>query len=202
MPKHSISRVINVTYRDEKGMYFKYCEDRETSALMVQHRETQRHYRITNKSRWLDFKEERASSALFIPSLWYNSRFLLSFTCKRRIIKLISRYSTYMAPHLSASLMPSPSLFLPTSRRCRRDLHSSFSLSSPPVYCPSLFSIFLSYVMFYFIPLLLLRTSALLLPHRYFRWLYTGEKERGEYYSKQDLHFYDAAIFYRRHRRE
>lgn len=77
--------------------------------------ETPRYYRITNKSRWLDFKEERASSALFIPSLWYNSRFLLSFTCKRRVVKLISRYSTYA--RLRASLPRPPSLFLPTSRR-------------------------------------------------------------------------------------
>lgn len=105
MPIHSISCVTNVTYRDEEGMYFKYYKDRETSALMVRHRETQRHYRITNKSRLLDFKEERASSALFIPSLWYNSRFLLSFACKRRVVKLISRYSTYTAPHLSTSLV-------------------------------------------------------------------------------------------------
>jgi len=39
----------NVTYHDRQSMYFEYCEDRETSVLMVCI-EIQRHYRITNKS--------------------------------------------------------------------------------------------------------------------------------------------------------
>lgn len=168
-------------------------------------------------------KSERASRVLFISSLWYNSRFLFSFTCKRHVVKLISRYSTY------ASLHPSR---VSTPRRAAFIISLDFPLSLPssavpPPYtavihratlCSPLQSVsflsVLSYAMFYFAPLsLFLRTSAPHLPRAYipplpvavgWRAVTVVEasgtrrygRARGKYYSKQDLHFYDAAIFY------
>lgn len=57
-------------------------------------------------------KSERASRVLFISSLWYNSRFLFSFTCKRHVVKLISRYSTYASLHPSRVSTPRRAAFI------------------------------------------------------------------------------------------
>jgi len=190
---------MNVTYHDRESVYFEYCEDRETSVLMVCI-EIQRHYRITNKSRWLDFKEERASLALFIPSLWYNSRFLLSFTCKRRVVKLISRYSTYTALHLSRAR-----LHYFSRLRAAVALHFLFLFlfSSRHVFIPSVSFLYLVVRDVLFCsPFTLSHLRASPFPHAYTATSGGHTEGRGEYYSKQDLHFYDAAIFYRRHRQE
>jgi len=71
-----------------------------------------------------------------------------------------------------------------------------------PAFCrPSLFTVLSA--LFYFALRSLLRTSAPLpAPAERERESEGQSEERGEYYSKQDLHFYDAAIFYQRHQPE
>jgi len=105
-----------------------------------------------------------------------------------RVVQLISRYSRSFAS-LPAS---APSLFLSTSPR-----------SLPSVSFLRLVRVVLFRATFAPSHLRAARREREREKEREREREREGQPEgRGEYYSKQDLHFYDAAIFYQRHRPE